>query len=623
MIKKIVVLLTLVATSIFGAYEDYTLFSKGKTLYEQGLYNDAKTIFDTLSKEYENSPLFTSEYAQHYIGLNYYFLEDYEMAVKYLKEAKYKPLELSEGAYFRSKKTDYFQYENEFYLAMAYEKLGMEEDSIYYLKLLQKNYFDLELDPYRQKALMKLKEKDSYYEYIYEIIYKEDFSNLSNLTDEDLLLVANYFFSKGKLTYSQDIYKVSLTRNKDIKVEEKLLETLFRQKKHEDVITLASELLKEKEENLYLFYLGNSNRRLGNYQIAIDYLLRVEEDSKYYSEANYILGRLYLVYKNNNEALKHLHISTLWTSKELEAETYYKHGKENDYKGLIQFIEEHKWWDISGKYRYKLYKYFDDEKYLEDILVYNVNTYYYELALSILEKGEIEEFFPIDEYNKKYSDLVETLDVLNEFEDKELAKIAISEYNFDKSDSLYRVYLRILNYEEGEDYYNALNLAIRNQSNFYKYTNLRTHLYPKHYKEYVDTYTREYGVEDSLVYSIIRQESHFNKNVISTASAYGLMQMIIPTARRFDVNVKPIELLSPENSIKYGTHYLSLLLSDYNGSIPTTAASYNGGPGNVKKWSLDENGDIIIDSITFTETQKYVEKVMNNYLKYKRIYDIK
>lgn len=623
MIKKIVVLLTLIATSILGAYEDYSLFSNGKTLYEQGLYEEARDTFTTLLENYNNSPLFTSQYAQHYIGLNYYFLEEYNMAIKYLKEAKYKPLELSEGAYFRSKKTDYFQYENEFYLAMAYEKLGMEEDSIYYLKLLQKEYFDLELDPYRQKALMKLKEKDSYYEYIYDIIYKEDFSSLSKLTDEDLLSLGNYFFTKGKLVYSEKIYKLSLTRKKDIKVEDKLFQTLFRQKKHEDVVEFANSLLKEKEEDLYLFYMGNSNRRLGNYQVAIDYLLRVDEESKYYSEANYILGRLYLVYNNYKEALKHLHISTLWTSKELEAETYYKHGKNEDYKGLIQFLDEYKWWDISGKYRYKLYEYFNDEKYLEDILIYNTNTYYYELALTILDRGEREEFFPIDEYNKKYSDLVETLDVLNEYEDKELAKIAISEYNFDKSDTLYRVYLRILNYEEGEDYYNALNLAIRNQSNFYKYINLRTHLYPKYYKEYVDIYTREYGVEDSLVYSIIRQESHFNKNVISTASAYGLMQMIIPTARKFDVNIKPIELLIPENSIKYGTHYLSLLLSDYKGSIATTAASYNGGPGNVKKWKLDENGDIIIDSITFTETQKYVEKVMNNYLKYKRIYDIK
>ncbi len=623
MIKKMVVLLTLIATSILGAYEDYTLFSKGKTLYEEGLHDKAKVIFDTLLEKHSNSPLFSSQYAQHYIGLNYYYLEDFNKAVKYLKEAKYKPLELSEGAYFKSKKADYFQYENEFYLAMAYEQLGMEEDSNYYLKLLQKNYFDLELDSFRQKALFKLKRKDSYYEYIYNVIYKEDFSHINKLKDEDLLLLGDYFFTKGKLKYSEKIYKLSLLRKKDIHIEEKLLETLFRQKKHEDVISLASKLLKEKKEDLYLFYMGNSNRRLGNYQVAINYLLKIDEKSKYYSEANYILGRLYLVYKNSKEALKHLHISTLWTSKELEAETYYKYGIDDDYKGLIQFIDEHKWWDISGKYRYKLYEYFNDDKYLEEILIYNVNTYYYELALSILEKGEIEEFFPVDKYNKKYSDLVKTLEFLSEFKDKELAKIAISQYNFEKSDGLYRVYLRILNYEEGEDYYNALNLAIRNQNNFYKYTNLRTHLYPKYYKKYIDIYTREYGVEDSLVYSIIRQESHFNKNVISTASAYGLMQMIIPTARKFDINIKPTELLIPENSIKYGTHYLSLLLSDYSGSIPTTAASYNGGPGNVKKWKLDNKGDIILDSITFTETQKYVEKVMNNYIKYKRIYDVK
>jgi soluble lytic murein transglycosylase len=61
-------------------------------------------------------------------------------------------------------------------------------------------------------------------------------------------------------------------------------------------------------------------------------------------------------------------------------------------------------------------------------------------------------------------------------------------------------------------------------------------------------------------------------------------------------------------------------LSDFNGSMILAAASYNAGPGNVNKW-LDTYGDPRspttdpidwIESIPFSETRNYVQRVLDN-----------
>ena len=98
------------------------------------------------------------------------------------------------------------------------------------------------------------------------------------------------------------------------------------------------------------------------------------------------------------------------------------------------------------------------------------------------------------------------------------------------------------------------------------------------------------------------------------------MQLILPTAQGIKSNISPEELLIPHINIELGTAYIKNLLNDYNNRFGTAVSAYNGGPHNLKRWLIDENGDIIIDSITFTETKGYVEKVLSNYKKYQRLY---
>ncbi len=142
------------------------------------------------------------------------------------------------------------------------------------------------------------------------------------------------------------------------------------------------------------------------------------------------------------------------------------------------------------------------------------------------------------------------------------------------------------------------------------------------------------SVEPPFTLAIIRQESVFNPGAKSPANAYGLMQLIPPTAKRMAKSLKITysqgRLLSdPKYNITLGSYYLESLIEQFNGSYILAICSYNAGPGNTKKW-IDkygdprqmENVDDVLDwmeSIPFAETRNYVQRVMENLQVYRNI----
>ena len=55
--------------------------------------------------------------------------------------------------------------------------------------------------------------------------------------------------------------------------------------------------------------------------------------------------------------------------------------------------------------------------------------------------------------------------------------------------------------------------------------------YPKKYEEYVEQYARENELDPLLVYAIIKAESNFKADVVSSSKAIGLMQLLESTAK--------------------------------------------------------------------------------------------
>lgn len=131
--------------------------------------------------------------------------------------------------------------------------------------------------------------------------------------------------------------------------------------------------------------------------------------------------------------------------------------------------------------------------------------------------------------------------------------------------------------------------------------------------------------EEAFVYAIARQESEFATNAVSTAKAYGMMQMINSTAKatarkhriKYDVN----RLASDgDYAAKMGALHLNDLLDQWDGSYILAAVSYNAGPHRAKQWIKKygdpRSGEIDaidwVEKIPFSETRNYVMRVMEN-----------
>lgn len=151
-------------------------------------------------------------------------------------------------------------------------------------------------------------------------------------------------------------------------------------------------------------------------------------------------------------------------------------------------------------------------------------------------------------------------------------------------------------------------------------------LYKEKYSEYVVKYAEEYNIDPYLVFAIIKAESSFKPEAKSGANAYGLMQLVEPTAKEvckeLDVAYSQEILYNPEVNIKLGTKYFANLLKLYNGNINLAIAAYNAGITNVNKWiaegTIKEDGSNI-ENIPFKETNNYIRKILRDYKIYKNL----
>ena len=154
-------------------------------------------------------------------------------------------------------------------------------------------------------------------------------------------------------------------------------------------------------------------------------------------------------------------------------------------------------------------------------------------------------------------------------------------------------------------------------------------LYPKKYSEYVEKYASEYGISETLLYSVIRTESGFDPDSVSVADAIGLTQI---TEDTFDWLIMKSgedytfdDLFTPEISIKYGCHLYGYLMKKYKNE-ETALAAYHAGVGNADKWLKDERYSAdgkSLHTIPFPSTAQYVKKVIKTKNIYEKLYDRK
>ncbi|MDB5472985.1 MAG: lytic transglycosylase protein [Devosia sp.] len=138
------------------------------------------------------------------------------------------------------------------------------------------------------------------------------------------------------------------------------------------------------------------------------------------------------------------------------------------------------------------------------------------------------------------------------------------------------------------------------------------------------------AADRAAVFAVVRQESMFQIDAVSSAGARGLMQLMPGTAKevakQVGVDYSPAKLVSdPRYNALLGSTYLGKQLERYDGSLVLAAAAYNAGPGNANKWiaaygdprQSDVDPAVWIERIPFQETRTYVKRVLGNYLVYR------
>lgn len=152
--------------------------------------------------------------------------------------------------------------------------------------------------------------------------------------------------------------------------------------------------------------------------------------------------------------------------------------------------------------------------------------------------------------------------------------------------------------------------------------------YPLEFASEVTTLAERAGIEPTLVYGVIRQESAFDLSALSHAGARGLMQLMPgtgrETAKRLGLPFSEARLADPAFNLTLGTTYLSDVLDLFNGREELALAGYNGGPYRIQRlWRQAGPAaevDSFLEGLSIEESRTYVKRVLLFADSYRQLY---
>ncbi|MDX1631217.1 MAG: transglycosylase SLT domain-containing protein [Thermoanaerobaculia bacterium] len=156
----------------------------------------------------------------------------------------------------------------------------------------------------------------------------------------------------------------------------------------------------------------------------------------------------------------------------------------------------------------------------------------------------------------------------------------------------------------------------------------RKALYPTPYRQTVEEASRRHGIEPALLYAIMREESRFDPRALSPASARGLTQMVLPTARPLaeSLGMTPFsaeDLFRPEVAIELGAAHLAELARTLDQREERMIAAYNAGVPQTERWVAYLRTDEIpefLAKVGFRQTRAYLQRVLTSLAAYRVLY---
>jgi soluble lytic murein transglycosylase len=142
-------------------------------------------------------------------------------------------------------------------------------------------------------------------------------------------------------------------------------------------------------------------------------------------------------------------------------------------------------------------------------------------------------------------------------------------------------------------------------------------LYPQPYDAEVLQAAKLTGLSPQLIYSVMRQESLYRRDALSSAGARGLLQMLPETARLTARRWKrpqpsASDLFVPAINVPLGAANLRTLVDRFGGQTLVALAGYNAGPNAAARWMPSEalDPDIWVENIPYNETRNYVQRIL-------------
>lgn len=148
--------------------------------------------------------------------------------------------------------------------------------------------------------------------------------------------------------------------------------------------------------------------------------------------------------------------------------------------------------------------------------------------------------------------------------------------------------------------------------------------YPLKFREEVFSACEDFSIDKALVFAVIKVESDFNKDAVSSKGAVGLMQIKPSTAEYIAQKTftTSYDLYSPKTNIRFGVWYLRYLILRFE-DISVALCAYNAGEGNVSLWLKNREYSLdgrTLNKIPYPETDAYLKKIEKSRKKYVKLY---